>query len=78
MSDLKTKALFHDPAFYVALAPLIASIDPGVAAWITAHKEAFLPVLAVIVGHYGVRMSSVKAAGKVVAHTIAAPAAGGE
>jgi hypothetical protein len=63
MDDLKVKALLRDPAFWVAAVPIVAAFSPSTSAWIEAHRAAFIPLAVVIGGHFGVRMSAVKAMG---------------
>lgn len=73
---LRVKAILQDGDFYAAvLFPALAYFDPHAAHWIVQNWPVLAPYVLVIAGRLGVRITGVRAAGRV-ATALATPERG--
>lgn len=63
LSQFKVKALLMDPALGVAVIPILTALLPGASTWWQHHAVLIGPLVVVLLGHFGVRLGGVLAAG---------------
>lgn len=66
LNALDVKTLSEDGAFWIALLACVSTLYPPFGEWVKENQEAFMPLLIVLAGHFGVRISAAASKGKVL------------
>lgn len=74
IDKFKVRALLRDPAFYAALVTMLVGLIPGAAEYVADNRAAFVPLVIVLTGHFGVRIAGTVAAGRAVSGGVSTPA----